>query len=569
MVLTAIGFLSGILASSGTPLLIAGISGTIILLALRRVFRVRVAFSAIAFAAGLLDASSHHQALFGSDAHMQTLRVIIIDAHAIDDSGCAYTARLDDGRLTSFTVRGSLSPIGERFTLRAKRVSFDEARNPGEPAQRDIEAERGIVFSLEHVRIVDQAPPDVWDPTLWLPRARAWGSTRIHSLLGEPDGTILSGAMWGERGMLPPDLRTEFQDTGTVHVLVTAGLHLGVVAALAIGLMSWLGMGRITNSLATIPVIWTYAALSGAHLPSQRAATMLTFALVARAAGRDAFSWNGLALAAIVVAALHPDVVASLSFALSFSCVAAIFAFARPITTVLEDRGTHHAVAGLAGVALATQCGTWPLTVYGFLVIAPYAPLANAAVVPIVGIAMLTGFAALAASPIPWLAHAIANIAIALVDWIAGVVEVVARLPSAHIVGTPPPIWAIAAYDAALLFLGVALARNRFRIAACSLVAFATALCLWPPRENASGLLITAIDVGQADSILVQTPSGHAYLIDGGGRLESGSSRNGNDTAELIGERVVVPYLIRHGIHHLDAVLLSHPHGDHKVFYAH
>lgn len=74
-------------------------------------------------------------------------------------------------------------------------------------------------------------------------------------------------------------------------------------------------------------------------------------------------------------------------------------------------------------------------------------------------------------------------------------------------------------------------------------------------------LRITAIDVGQADALLIQTPQGHAILVDGGGRLERG--RGAESTAERAGETTVVPFLLRSGVHHLDAIILSHPHGDH------
>ena len=50
--------------------------------------------------------------------------------------------------------------------------------------------------------------------------------------------------------------------------------------------------------------------------------------------------------------------------------------------------------------------------------------------------------------------------------------------------------------------------------------------------------------------------------VDAGGRLERGAPQTaGSSTSEEVGERIVVPFLIREGIHHLDAVLLSHPHG--------
>jgi competence protein ComEC len=97
----------------------------------------------------------------------------------------------------------------------------------------------------------------------------------------------------------------------------------------------------------------------------------------------------------------------------------------------------------------------------------------------------------------------------------------------------------------------------------------ACALVLWPPRAARNDLRITFIDVGQADAILIQTPRGHAIMIDTGGRLEQNESGDGASAAESVGEKVVVPFLVRQGIHHVDAILLTHPHGDHQAVDVH
>lgn len=496
------------------------------------------------------------------DAHVVRLAATVLEIRSSDIARSEAIVRLVDGTFAATTVLGVAPTIGTRLLVATKRAEFDVARNPGEASLREIEAERGIAWRLVHPRILRRAPPDERDVTLWIPRARAWASARLHALLGEPEATLLTGAMWGERGALPPDLRAEFQDTGTVHVLVTAGLHLGVVAGVAVGLLQLVRCGRIGASLGAIGVVWAYAAFSGAHLPSLRAATMLSFVLLARASGREAVSWNALAAAAIVVTLMRPASVVTVSFALSFSCVAAIFAFAGPIARACEDARVPHLASEAIGVAFATQIGTWPLTAATFLVIAPYAPLANLLVVPVVGVAMIVGFLTLVASPVPIVATMFANIEISLCDWIVAVVRFVGTLPGAHVIATPPPVWILVVYDLACVVAGIALARDRFRSAIAVLVA-ASAFCVWPPRMPTHTLRITAIDVGQADAILVQTPNGHALLVDAGGRLERGAPTGGVSVAEAVGERIVVPYLIRAGIHHLDVVLLSHPHGDH------
>ncbi len=524
-----------------------------------------------ALAFGTLVAHARaHPLLESPEVHVARFEAVVTSARTTSDGRFENVVRLGDGSSATLSIAEG-PPIGTRLLLVAKRATFDDARNPGEPSLRELEAERGIAWHLVHVRVLARAPPDPRDATLWIARARAWASSRMHATLGEPDATILAGAMWGERGRLSPELRAEFQDTGTVHVLVTAGLHLGVVAGVSLVLLRALRCGRVSSSLATIAIVWAYAAFSGAHLPSLRAATMLSFALLARASGHESYAWNALAAAAIVVTLARPASVTTLSFALSFSCVAAIFAFATPIARGCERLGIPQAIGEALGVTFATQLGTWPLTASAFLVIAPYAPLANLLVVPIVGVAMLVGFATLAVSalatlthvaPVALLAMGCANIETSLCDWIVAAVRFTGTLPGAHVIATPPPVWTIVTYDLACVLAAALLARDRARGAVATLAA-ASALCLWPPRLPSHDLVISAIDVGQADAILIRTPGGHAFLVDAGGRLERGGAIGSASNAEDVGERVVVPFLIRAGIHHLDAVVLSHPHGDH------
>ncbi len=45
------------------------------------------------------------------------------------------------------------------------------------------------------------------------------------------------------------------------------------------------------------------------------------------------------------------------------------------------------------------------------------------------------------------------------------------------------------------------------------------------------------------------------------GSLERGAGAG--SSAEHVGERIVVPFLRRAGVHGIDALILSHPHGDH------
>ncbi|MEO6835215.1 MAG: DNA internalization-related competence protein ComEC/Rec2 [Candidatus Tumulicola sp.] len=478
-------------------------------------------------------------------------------------SASSLVIDLDEGSRVLAHVRDIGPPVGSRVLVRGRLTPFDDARNPGEPSERAMQRERGIDAALEAAAVLSKAAPGSrWDARTFLPRAHEWAHGQLSDRLGEPFASVVAGELWGERSTLPPDLRAEFQETGTVHVLVTAGLHLGAVAAVCLAILAFFALPRGLTCAAAIACIWMFVAWSGAQVPAVRAATMATAALAARACGRATLSWNALAMAALAVTFARPESVATASFALSFSCVGAIFACAGPIERWIEARMSLPARAREALVlSLATQLGTWPLTAAVFLQFAPYAVLANLAIVPCVAATMALGAAQLALAWCAPLAQATANLNSWLLAWMLGVVQTLAALPGSTVPMTPAPGWSIFLYDASLVAAPFLLRRGARTAAAAGLLV-AAGLVIAPPRTLDDRLRITMLDVGQADAIVVQTPRGHAFLVDAGGRLERGA-QGSDSSAELVGERIVVPFLLRNGIHSLDGVAISHPHGDH------
>lgn len=484
----------------------------------------------------------------------------LLDASDAGDT-TAMTLALDDGLHVLARVRESVPPAGAPIVVRGRLEPFDAARNPDEPSEHAIERERGLDGRLDGAQILSIGAPGSFTPQTWLGRAHGWARGQLENRLGEPAASVVAGELWGERASLPPDLRAEFQETGTVHVLVTAGLHLGAVAALAIALLTLAALPRWLTCIAAIALVWVFVWWSGAQLPAVRAATMATTALTARAFGRATLSWNALAVAALALSFARPESVATTSFALSFSCVGAIFASAGPLERWIEARIAlpDRIREGLV-LSIATQIGVWPLGAATFLQFTPYTIVANLAVVPCVAATMALGATQLVLAWCAPLAQAVANCNSWLLAWMLAVVATVALLPGAAIAMTPSPPWCIAAYDAAVLC--APLLRRSSPTLAVAAILLAAGWVLWPPRPLDSRLRITVLDVGQADAIVVQTPRGHALLVDAGGRLERGGASSGS-VAEAVGERIVVPFLLRHGIHALDAIVLSHPHGDH------
>jgi competence protein ComEC len=103
----------------------------------------------------------------------------------------------------------------------------------------------------------------------------------------------------------------------------------------------------------------------------------------------------------------------------------------------------------------------------------------------------------------------------------------------------------------------------RRRILAASGLAVLAAAGIWisasepRPAIREHVMEVTAIDVGQGDSILVVSPQGKTLLVDAGGPV------GGQMTEFDYGENVVSPYLWTRGISRLDVVAITHGHSDH------
>jgi Predicted hydrolase (metallo-beta-lactamase superfamily) len=78
-------------------------------------------------------------------------------------------------------------------------------------------------------------------------------------------------------------------------------------------------------------------------------------------------------------------------------------------------------------------------------------------------------------------------------------------------------------------------------------------ILLWSPWNESKALEVTFLDVGQGDSIIIQTPERHTILLDAG---------PGNEWFDS-GEKIIVPYLLQNGVKNLDAVIITHEHLDH------
>ncbi len=182
---------------------------------------------------------------------------------------------------------------------------------------------------------------------------------------------------------------------------------------------------------------------------------------------------------------------------------------------------------------------------------------ANALVIPIVGILLPTAVVAVALSYVSaWLAWIPTQITSYSLDLLTGTVRLFGHLRLSNL-RVPTPGLAMCFVAAAAFCVALLLARRgpiqkAIGLAALALAAFALVLLPPKPQLRTGVLEITAVDVGQGDSLLIVTPEGKTLLM--GLRAGWGAtSRSDFD----VGEEVVSPYLWSRGIRRLDVVAAS------------
>ena len=456
---------------------------------------------------------------------------------------------------------------------------------------------------------------------LWRTRVHASIVAKIHQLYPASQASLMDAMVLGEESFLRNATRTEYQRSGTYHVLVVSGMNLSILAFAIFWTLRQFRVDPAVAAITTVVVSFAYAFVVGVGPPVWRAALMLATYLGARLLYRGRNMMNAIGAAALGVLVADPRALFGASFQLPFLAVFIIAGIGSPIlerTTLPYARGLRllrsasydlhvapevaqfrldlrmiagrlkrflgnrlglalpsvfmRVVIGLSGlifISALMQAGLALLMAYHFHRATTMGMPANLAVIPLTQVLMP---AAAAAVGLGYISTTLAKPAV----WISGlalegIAGTVHFLGGAHLAGTSiadlrvamPSLAMIMASIAALAFamLAAQIRRTPWAAFASLLLLFGVAgwIAFVPSRPHlrAGMMEMTAIDVGQGDSILLVTPEGRALLIDAGGLPHWMHSDFD------IGEQVVSSYLWNRGIDHLDIAVITHPHADH------
>ena len=296
---------------------------------------------------------------------------------------------------------------GDRVRLEGTLGTPQGATNPGAFSWRDYLARRAVYCELRVKRpgAAEDLGATRLNPFLHLAVVvRRHVLSALHDGLPPTEAAVLSGILIGHRTELTPDLLADFVHTGTVHILASAGLHVGILAFWLERLGRKLTLPRKMQAVLLIGCLVLYALVCGGRPAVTRAVIMACLYFGAILFEREPDGPTTVGAASLLILLLQPTALLESGFQLSFLTILTLSltmpvwdGFWRPrvaarFASQPAAKAVLWAVEGI-GLSCLAQLGSLPVVAASYDEISLSGWLANLLVVPALFVLIPLGFA--------------------------------------------------------------------------------------------------------------------------------------------------------------------------------
>ncbi len=404
-------------------------------------------------------------------------------------------------------------------------------------------------LSADQGLVLREGPPGI----AHIHRLRSWLRNRMEQRLKDSSVKgLLIALTIGETRQISSEEWSTLTKTGTNHLLIISGLHVGLVAAMIYRLLILLSVNVRLSSLVTLILVIGYGALAGFGLPVQRALMMTSVLFLAIYLDRKLPIRLLFCISLLGVILLQPFAALSAGFWLSFGAVfSLIYAFTgRQVPGIKEHRYLKLFIAAIRTQWVVTLA-MFPLLLHLVFQVSLIAFVVNIFAIPLVSLAVIP-FLLLFVFFMPFL-PTVSDLCLLMAEQSLSVIWIgISRFAEFDWVfhGAAPGsvfLFMISLVGALMFIMPRGLSPRWVGIFAI-LPVFNKQLL-----ESDADIRVTFIDVGQGLSVLIQTENSN-WLYDAGPRFGSRFDS---------GERIVSPLLHRLGVDRLNAMIISHGDNDH------
>lgn len=483
-----------------------------------------------------------------SDYSYDTKYGIAADAH-LSLEGRDYKARV-------YVTGGEQLSPGDTITGKFRLRLTTEGSEEGATYHQG----KGIFFLAYADKEAVVSRAEQVPPVFFAAKLRRQITLLLDAAFPEDTLAFARALLLGDSSKLSYEEDTSFKISGIRHVIAVSGLHISILFSLILTIS---GRRGLSTTLIGIPVLLLFAAVAGFTPSVVRACIMQALVILALLFKREYDPPTALSFAVLVMLAVNPLTITSVSFQLSVGCLIGIFLFYQKMYDFFcrlvpraKEKGRFSQLLrwllGSVSITLSAMSITTPMSAAYFGTVSIVGVLTNLLTLWVVSfifygiilVCVLGLFWTAGAKVVAWVVSWPIRYILWIAEGLSGFSLSAVYTSSIYIV-----VWLVLCYVLlAVFFLGRR--KHPAVLTACMCFGLIVAITASWLETRLNNYRFTVLDVGQGQCILWQC-DGRCFLVDCGG-----------DTPASAAD-IAASYLLAHGIDRLDGVILTHYDEDH------
>lgn len=449
--------------------------------------------------------------------------------------------------------------IGNTVKVQGEYKAFYKARNPGNYDEEKYYHSLGVAckFNVKSITIINKSYSVLAES---MNQLKIIIKESIDLLCNKKEAAIFSALLLGEKNFLDDTTKDLYRNNGIAHILAISGLHISIIG---LGVYNLLRRKLLflSSSIITIIIMFCFGVMTGNAVSIIRALIMFLFKLLADVLGRTYDMTIAMSFAGFLLLFSNPYYLFNTGFILSFLAIIAIAIIAPVSEKFLAIKNNLNKVLH---ISIVITILTAPVIINMYYSIPVYSVFINMIVIPLLSIVIISG---LVAAVVGIFTLQIGYFIIGIGCYILRVYEllciILMKLPFSMLVIGELSSFKIYLYYILLVLFTVIMGHinklgldnlfwkvRYFKRFFCLIISISFLFILLINPQN--NLEITIIDVGQGESILIQTPNDKTFMIDGGSV----------DISNVARYRMI-PTIKSKGISCIDYLFITHMDSDH------
>ena len=493
-----------------------------------------------------------------------TNKILTIQEQPIQKNQTYHALARDDQNHDYILYAKCPMTYGDTYVIQGKFMEILPPTNPGEPNYKSYLLQHhisGLIYAST-IKKVGISNPSWHKKIAYDLRNKIITTSR--KTLPPPYDNLYVSLVFGDTGApLPDELKEQFQKTGLTHLLVVSGAQVALLSGILESLLLATPLGPLTRFICITFCNLLFLVMTGGDASILRAVIMCEVALGLKLLMRTTSIYHILSLTALIMLLLNPYSLWDLGAQLSFVATISLIFGAPKLENILSKKIPEELRKPLA-LSLAPFIITTPLIWYAFSRMSLISIVSNLLIICWVELIVVIGFfsSIIGFIYLP-LAQLLNNASLAFMMLLNGIVSTLEKVPGATINLISPNLLELGLLWTSMILIFKSIEKKRKKALTLSIIFCISLLvvCFIPTfAESSPQLKVTFLDVGQGDSILIETPHKKRILIDAGARLYDYKN---HELRVDMGKRIVLPALINKGINSLDMLIITHFDSDH------